>query len=255
MLQNVTDLWLLDSTRQMRFTSGSAGNITLFPIWSPDGSRIAFEHVGSGSIKVSMKPSTGGDEEVLLESPLVKVPTDWSPDGRFLLYYVPDPKTGTDLWVLPLDGQRVPFIFLKTEASELLGQFSPDGHWVAYQSNESGRHEIYVRPFPGPGEQFPISTAGGVYPRWSADGKELYYIAPDAKLMAVTISAKGSAFEAGTPTALFQTRRVGGGSNVVGRGPQYDVTPDGRFLINTEAGSGAAPITLLLNWKPSESGR
>jgi serine/threonine-protein kinase len=108
-----------------------------------------------------------------------------------------------------------------------------------------------VRPFPGPGGQYPISTAGGVYPRWSPDGKELYYIAPDARLMAVTISAKGSAFEASPPTALFQTRRAGGGSNIVGRGPQYDVTPDGHFLINTEAGSGTAPITLLLNWKPT----
>jgi Tol biopolymer transport system component len=250
-IQNVTDLWLLDSTRQMRFTSGSGGNITRFPIWSPDGGRIAFNQTQSGAIKISVKPSTGGDEEVLFESPAVKVLSDWSPDGRFLMYYVPDPTTGTDLWVLPLEGQRIPFTFLKTEANELSGQFSPDGRWIAYQSSETGRYEIYVRPFPGPGGQYPISTAGGVYPRWSPDGKELYYIAPDARLMAVTISAKGSAFEASPPTALFQTRRAGGGSNIVGRGPQYDVTPDGHFLINTEAGSGTAPITLLLNWKPT----
>jgi Tol biopolymer transport system component len=254
-LQNVTDLWLLDSARRMRFTSGSGGSITRFPIWSPDGSQIAFNQIVSGSVRISVKPSTGGDEEALFESSAVKILTDWSPDGRFLLYYVPDLKTGTDLWVLPVEGQRMPFTLLKTEANELSGQFSPDGRWVAYQSSESGRYEVYVRPFPGPGGQFPISTAGGVYPRWSPDGKELYYIAPDAKLMAVTISAKASAFEAGTPTVLFQTRRAGGGSNVVGRGPQYDVAPDGRFLINTEAGSGTSPITLLLNWKPSEPDR
>jgi serine/threonine protein kinase len=252
-LENVTDLWLLDSTRQMRFTPGSSGNITRFPVWSPDGSRIAFNRSGSGSIRISVKSSTGGDEDVLFESPAVKVLTDWSPDGRFLLYYVPDPKTGTDLWVLPLDGQRVPFTFLKSEANELSGQFSPNGHWVAYQSSESGRYEIYVRAFPGPGGQFPVSTAGGVYPRWSPDGKELYYIAPDAKLMAVPISATVTTFEAGPPTVLFQTRRVGGGSNVVGRGPQFDIAPDGRFLINVEAGSGAPPITLLLNWKPTQN--
>ena len=107
--------------------------------------------------------------------------------------------------------------------------------------------------FPDRGGQFPVSTAGGVYPRWSTDGKEVYYIAADAKLMAVPISATTTTFEAGAPTTLFQTRRVGGGANVVGRGHQYDVAPDGRFLINVEARSGAPPITLLLNWKPSGS--
>ena len=106
-------------------------------------------------------------------------PSDWSPDGRFLLYYVPDPKTGTDLWVLP-EETREPFLFLQTDANELWGQFSPDGRWVAYQSNETGRYEIYVRAFPAPGGAVPVSTAGGVYPRWSRDGKELYFIAPDA---------------------------------------------------------------------------
>jgi dipeptidyl aminopeptidase/acylaminoacyl peptidase len=252
-LQNETDLWLLDSTRQMRFTRGSGANVTRYPVWSPDGSRIAFQRSGSGSVRISVRPSAGGgDDEVLFESSEGKVLSDWSPDSRFLLYYVPDPKTGTDLWVLPLEGQRVPFAFLKSEANELHGQFSPDGHWVAYQSSESGRYEIYVRPFPGPGGQFPISTTGGVYPRWSPDGKEVYYIAPDAKLMAVPISATATMFEAGTPTTLFQTRRVGGGRNVTGRSHQYDVAPDGRFLINVEATSGTPPITLLLNWKPSK---
>src|SRR5206468_2177789 len=127
-----------DSTRQTRFTRGSGGSITRFPVWSPEGGRIAFESAGSRSVKLSVKPSNaGGDEEVLFESPEGKIPCDWSPDGRFLLYYVPDPQTGTDLWVLPR-GTRVPFVFLKTEANELWGQFSPDGRWVAYQSNETG---------------------------------------------------------------------------------------------------------------------
>ena len=250
-LQNETGVWVLDSIRQMRFTGGSGGDTTLYPIWSTDGSRIAFLAGRPGSLKISVRPSAGGGhEEVLFESPESKILNDWSPDGRFLLYYGLDSKTGADLWVLPVEGKRVPFAFLKSEANELHGQFSPDGRWVAYQSTESGRYEIYVRPFPGPGGQFPISTAGGVYPRWSPNGKEMYYIAPDAKLMAVPIAATATAFEAGTPTALFQTRRVGGGSNVVGRSHQYDVAPDGRFLINVEAGSGAPPITLILNWKP-----
>jgi serine/threonine protein kinase/Tol biopolymer transport system component len=249
-LQNETDLWLLDATHQTRFTRGSDGRIARLPVWSPDGDRIAFESVASGAVKLSVKPSSGdGDEAVLFESPQGKIPCDWSPDGRFLLYYIPDPKTGTDLWVLP-EATRVPFIFLQTDANELWGQFSPDGRWVAYQSNETGRYEIYVRAFPASGGAFPVSTAGGVYPRWSRDGKELYFIAPDAKMMAVPIRATATMIEAGVPAMLFQTQRVGGGMNVIGRGPQYDVTSDGRFLINVDAESGALPITLLMNWKP-----
>jgi Tol biopolymer transport system component len=249
-LRNETDLWLLDSTRQKRLTRGSDGSIARLPLWSPDGGRIAFESVRSGSVALSVKPSAGdGAEEVLFESPEIKIPCDWSPDGRFLLYYVPNPKTGTDLWVLPL-GTRAPFVWLETAANELWGQFSPDGRWVAYQSNETGRYEIYVRPFPARGDSFPVSTTGGVYPRWSRDGKELYFIAPDAKMMAVTIRATATMVEAGLPAALFQTRRLGGGLNVIGRSHQYDVARDGRFLINVEAESSAPPITLLMNWQP-----
>jgi Tol biopolymer transport system component len=245
---NGTDVWVLDSVRQMRFTRASAGRMTRFPLWSPDGGRIAFEAIEPNSVRLSAKPSTGGDEEeVLLESAQTKIPCDWSRDGRFLIYYAPDPKTGTDLWVLPFDGSGRPFPFLKTETNELWAQFSPDGRWVAYQSNESGRFEIYVRAFRAPGGQTVVSTGGGVYPRWSHDGKELYYIAPDARLMAVSIRAK-TTIEAGLPTALFQTRKVGGGLNVINRGHQYDVAPDGRFLVDVEAGATPPPLTLLMHW-------
>ncbi len=249
-LQNETDLWLLDATRQTRFTHASNGRLMRLPLWSPDGSRIAFQSVRAGSIALSVKPSAGdGAEDVLFESPEVKIPSDWSPDGKLLMYYVPNPTSGTDLWVLPRD-TRVPFAFLKTEANELWGQFSPDGRWVAYQSNETGRYEIYMRSFPSAGGPIPISTTGGVYPRWSRDGKELYFIAPDAKLMAVSIRTTTTSVDAGVPTALFQTRRLGGGANVIGRSHQYDVARDGRFLINIDAESSAPPVTLLMNWKP-----
>ena len=249
-MQRESDLWLLDSVRQTRLTHGSDGSLARLPVWSPDGSRIAYEAVRSGSAALSVKSvNRDGDAEVFFESPEVKIPCDWSPDGRFLLYYVPDPKTGTDLWVLPWE-TRVPFLFLRTQANELWGQFSPDGRWLAYQSSESGSYEIYVRPFPGPGTAIPISTGGGIYARWSHDGKELYFIAPDAKLMAVSIRATGSQLEPGTPVALFQTRKLGGGSNVIGRSHQYDVARDGRFLINVDAESTGPPITLLLNWSP-----
>jgi eukaryotic-like serine/threonine-protein kinase len=248
-LQNETDVWLLDSMRQTRLTRGSDGNIARLPLWSPNGDRIAFESVESGSVKLAVRQSSGGGpQETLFESPQGKIPCDWSADGRFLLYYVPDPKSGTDLWVLPLETRR-PFVFLKTDANELWGQFSPDGRWVAYQSNETGRYEIYVRPFPDSGGPIPVSTAGGVYPRWSRDGKELYFIAPDAKLLGARIRATGSTVEPGAPEILFQTQRVGGGLNVIGRSHQYDVTADGRFLVNA-AEPDAAPITLMLHWEP-----
>src|SRR5439155_18590961 len=118
--------------------------------------------------------SGAGNDELLLESPLTKNPTDWSSDGRFLMYSVQDLKTGSDLWVLPLGGDRKSFAFLNTKFSETQGQFSPDGRWVAYQSDESGRQEIYVRPFPAAAGQWQISTSGGIQARWRRDGKELY---------------------------------------------------------------------------------
>ncbi len=249
-LQNATDLWLLDATHQTRFTHGSDRNIARLPVWSPDGSRIAFAAVRSGLVALSEKAAAGaGAERVLFDSPEMKIPSDWSPDGKFLMYYVPDPKMGTDLWVLPLD-TRVPFAFLRTGANELWGQFSPDGRWVAYQSNETGQYEIYVRSFQAQAGPFPISTTGGVYPRWSRDGTELYFIAPDAKMMAVAIRTNEATVHADAPIALFQTRRAGGGTNVIGRSHQYDVGADGRFLINVDAETGALPITLLMNWKP-----
>jgi serine/threonine protein kinase/Tol biopolymer transport system component len=249
-LQRETDVWLLDSLRQSRFTHGPDGTLARLPLWSPDGTRIAFESVRASTVTLSAKPSgADGPEDVLFASPETKIPCDWSTDGRFVVYYVPNPKSGTDLWVLPQD-TRVPFIFLRTDANELWGQFSPDGRWMAYQSNETGRYEIYVRPFPSRGGATPVSTGGGVYPRWSRDGNELYFIAPDAKMMAVPIRTTATTLDAGGPAALFQTRRLGGGSNVIGRSHQYDVAADGRFLINVDVELTATPITVVLNWKP-----
>jgi Tol biopolymer transport system component len=148
--------------------------------------------------------------------------------------------------VLPMIGDRKPFPFLSTSFIEQLGVFSPDGKWVAYESNESGRFEIYVRPFPGPGGQWQVSTGGGIMTRWRADGKELYYLAPDDKLMAVAVTAQGATFTPGTPQTLFQTHFPNGT-----RRQQYDVSRDGRFLINTDLESASTePIHLLLNWKP-----
>ena len=171
-----------------------------------------------------------------------------------------DAQTGWDIWVLPINGERKPFPFVKTNFDERGGRFSPDGRWVAYRSNESGRYEIYVRPFDPAdtasadggsttsGGQWQVSAAGGMNPVWSADGTELYYVAPDAKLMAVPIKTKSTTLEPGTPATLFQTRIVGSGTDA-DLGTNYDVTSDGRSLIDvTTDQSTSAPITVVLNF-------
>jgi len=250
-VNNETALWLADPTHQVLFARTTDQSMARYPVWSRSGDRIAFASVRGGSMKFSTRSSAGaGQEEGLFETAPGRALSDWSPDGRFLLFFGPDPKTGTDLWVLSTD-THVAKLFLSTAANEMWGQFSPDGRWIAYQSNETGRFEIYVRPFPGPGGPIPISTAGGIYTRWSRDGNELYYLGPDATMMAVRIHRTPTTISADTPVRLFKTRRVGGGVNVIGYGHQYDVAPDGRFLINVEPESNLRPITLVMNWKPS----
>jgi len=217
---------------------------------------LAFTSLKKGVGDIYRRLSSGaGAEELLVESKLQKNVDDWSPDGHVLLYNEEDPVTNRDMWVLPLGSDGTPgrpSVFLRTDFQEHRAQFSPDGHFVAYVSNESGRtHEIFVRPFPsGVGGQSQISVNGGIHPRWSHDGKELYYLAPDGKLMAAPVRVKDGTLEVGTPQMLFQTRVPGGGTNAYTR-PQYDVSRDGRFLVNTVLqGKTASPITLLLNWKP-----
>jgi Tol biopolymer transport system component len=145
----------------------------------------------------------------------------------------------------PVEG-GAPHAFLSTQFDEQQGAFSPDGKWVAYQSNESGPFEVYVRPFPGPGGVWQISAGGGASPRWARDGKELYYIAPGGRMMAVAIGNTAAKIAAGRPVPLFTAHSL----VVVPNRPQYDVTRDGRFLLSTEAAANSAPITLLQNWRP-----
>src|SRR5208282_1505365 len=207
-------LWLVDFSRgtSTRFTFGPSSGRRA--IWSPDGHRIIFASNRSGVFDLYQKQASGvKDEELLLKSSEDKYPTSLSRDGHFLLYQASDPKTTkTDLWVLPLEGEKKPLPFLRTEFSNYDGQFSPDGRWIAYVSDESGRNEIYVRTFSpdsaaaasDTGGKWLISTGGGSGVRWRGDGKELYYLAPDRKVMAVEIAAN-LVFRAGVPKALFQT--------------------------------------------------
>src|SRR5262249_52839116 len=154
------------------------------PIWSSNGSQVVFTSGRKGFFDLYWKLSSGaGADELLLESDQNKMPTDWSSDGRFLLFRSNDPRTGYDLWVLPVSADKKPIPFLKTPAEEREGQFSPDGKWIAYQSNETGRFEIWVQPFPGPGAKFHISSDGGAQPRWNKNGKEIFYVSLDSKMM------------------------------------------------------------------------
>jgi len=250
--QNRLVLWLLDFSRgtTTRFTFGPSSAETA--VWSPGGSRIIFASYQEGHSNLYQKLASGArDEELLLKSNEDKFPTSWSRDGRFLLYTALDPKTKSDLWVLPLEGDKKPFSFLRTEFNEGDGQFSPDGHWIAYSSDESGRQEIYVRPFSpdsngnasGAGGKWLISSGGGTQPRWRGDGRELYYRTPDGKLMAVEVITK-PVFQAGVPRSLFQ------GPSSVSSVDQWDVTADGkRFLFVAPATQVAqTPFTVVLNW-------
>jgi Tol biopolymer transport system component len=246
-------LWLLDFSRstRTRFTFGPSAAVD--PVWSPDGNRIIFRSGPGGAPDLYQKLASGvKDEELLLKSTEMKYPTSWSRDGRFLLYTIRETKGRLGLWVLPLEGDRKPWPFLRTEFNERDGQFSPDGHWVAYISDESSRTEIYVRAFSPDsagaasvaGGKWLISTGGGTAPRWRGDGKELFYLGPDGKLMAVEVTTD-PVFRTGTPKVLFQAPQVL--PSIV---TFWDLAADGkRFLFPAPiAQSEPAPFTVVLNW-------
>jgi serine/threonine protein kinase/Tol biopolymer transport system component len=239
------DIWLFDLLRGIpsRFTSDPASDSN--PLWSPDGSRIVFTSSREGGLNLYQKITSGvGNEEVLLKSSKVKTADDWSSDGQFIVYQTLDPKTKWDLWVLPLSGDRQPFPFAETEFNELQAQFSPDGKWIVYTSDESGAWEVYIQTFPASSGKWRVSTSGGCQPKWRRDGKELFYIAADRKLMAVDVKL-GETFEAGVPKTLFLTRVI----TLTSFRNHYAVTADGqRFLINSRPEESATPISIVVNW-------
>jgi DNA-binding winged helix-turn-helix (wHTH) protein/Tol biopolymer transport system component len=255
-----SDLWLMDESRSSRFTFEGAGN----PVWSPDGREIAFGADGRGSRYFTAffkKPadSSRNPEPIVDSLPDISALDDWSPDGRYLLYQSVNSRTGYDLWTAPLGGDRKPRAFLRTKFDEKYGRFSPDSRWVAYTSNESGKSEVYIRAFTDPaagvGEVrnetgWQVSTEGGLFPAWRHDGKELYWVGPGGRIMAAPIVSKGRALDPGPAIVLFQAPIFGGGLDVNTGGEEFDVSSDGRFLINTVKNSAIDTITLLQNWRP-----
>jgi Tol biopolymer transport system component len=242
---SVADIWIYDVARGIptRFTFDSASDTD--PAWSPDGGTLYFCR---SQMDLFRKASNGaGAEELLLHDAFEKISRSVSPDGKLLLYIRVGGKTGRDLWVLPLTpsqtgGQPEPRPFLQTPFDEAFGQFSPDGQWVAYRSDESGRLEVYAAPFPGPGGKHQISYGGGGLARWRRDGKELFYVTPDGQLMAAEVATRNGTLEVGRVQKLFD--------GVVSTNDYtYDVSADGqKFLVVDDGAASSRPLTLLQNW-------
>jgi Tol biopolymer transport system component len=245
------DIWLLnlENGRLQRLTTDAA--IDAQPLFSPDGAHLLFGSNRKGVFNFYWRTASGaGSDQILFETPLAKAPLDWSRDG-ILLYRVVDRRGGYDLFALPLDASGKagsPFPVVQTEADERDGQFSPDGKWIAYQSDESKQVEIYIQQFPTGIRVGPVSVDGGAQARWRNDGRELFYIALDGRLMAVPLqfAADGKNVQAGAPRPLFMTH-IGGALQSNNR-QQYMVSKDGRhFLMNTLEERAVSPITIVLN--------
>jgi Tol biopolymer transport system component/tRNA A-37 threonylcarbamoyl transferase component Bud32 len=248
------DIWMNDMKRNNMSLFSSGRLVSASAVWAPDGSRLVYRSFQNGLVSFYRRSAGGaGSEESVLSSEELRTaqiqstnlaPTDWSPDGAHIMFSVPAPATGEDLWMFPLKGDRKPFKYIASPADELHGNFSPDGHFVAYTSNESGRFEVNVETYPRSDRKWTVSNNGGYEPRWRSDGREIFYLSEDHKLMAVRVS-EGTQFEA--PVPLFQTR-VG-----VGVSPfrtHYVPSRDGqRFLVNTLSGDAPpTPIIVVLNW-------
>ena len=253
-----TDIWVLDLERDTLTRITFASNTNMYPLWTPDGQRIVYASSEKG-IPPNLwwiRADGGGDAQRLTESKNAQIPNSWSPDGKILAFFESSPTTFYDAMIMPIEGSEKsgwkpgqPKPFVNTAFNEILPAFSPDGKWIAYQSNESGNYEIYVRPFPGPGGRWQVSAGGGGYPTWSRNGKELFYRAPDLKIMVANYTESGDSFRADKPrvwsTGLFANH---------GAATDFSLHPDGkRFAVFKVPGSDTAPpavtnVTFIFNF-------
>jgi serine/threonine protein kinase/Tol biopolymer transport system component len=249
---NTVEIWLTDLSRSSTSRLAAGGVVTSSALWSPDSTRLMFRSNRTGVIEFYERSAAGGGNDRLVLSAetyraaaqiqaLNLVLTDWSPDGRQIIFTAPALASGNDLWVLPLGGK--PEKVIASPGEQIHGNFSPDGRLVAYTSNESGKFEVYVETIPPSDRKWPVSTNGGYEPRWRSDGREIYYLSADRKLMTVPVGA-GPSF--GIPKTLFQTRVP---AEVISTRTHYVPSRDGqRFLVNTALDAAASPITVVLNW-------
>jgi Tol biopolymer transport system component len=257
--EEAVNIWILDLVRSVRtritFDPATSDEN---PTWSPDGTFLAFaSHRNADRAAIYKITASGGRQDQPIYSDITRNPHPqcWSSDGKFLLVQVQG-VLQTNISALPINSTETPSLvpYLDTQSNDTQGQFSPDGRWVAYTSDESGKFNVYVRPFPNGEAKWQISADGGSEPRWRGDGKELFYLTPTGTMMSVTVSAEGSNFHAAPPVPLFQTATTPIALGSWGNAPQYDVTKDGsKFLINTIVTPPTPPnLYVIANWQPPQ---
>jgi Tol biopolymer transport system component len=245
------DVWVIDVARAVpsRLTFDPASDWT--PVWSPDGTQIAFASTRAGGTHMYQRQASGvGADRLAFKSDSTEIPVSWSRDGRYIVFsrFKTGGAAGVDTWLLTLAPEPKASPFIESPFDKAQARISPDGRWITYVTNDSGTYQVVVQSFPDPnGGRWQITAQGGIEPKWKHDGRELYYLAPDGKLMAVSVNSDRT-FQAGSPTVLFQTPLV------VTRGQtprdrRYDVAPDGRFLIAVPtAVATQQPVTVVVNW-------
>jgi tRNA A-37 threonylcarbamoyl transferase component Bud32 len=239
------DIWVIELARNLahRVTDGPPADA--HPLWDPDGEHVVFSSRRFGG--AARQALSGGKAEPLFAGGENGLPLSWTRDRQFILIRRDGATSGSDLVAVATEGERREVVVAQSQYDEAEGQFSPDGKWVAFGSNESGRPEVFVQSFPEGRGRTQVSTGGGAQIRWSDDGKEIFYVAPDGKMMAASIAFGGASPEVKLPVPLFQTH-LATGTNVLGFKPQYAVARDGRFLLNTAIESASAPIVVSVNW-------
>jgi len=240
------DVWLIDLVRGVstRFTFQPGATQT--SVWSPDGKRVVFNAMIRGALELFQKPMTGGAEEPFPSDGISKAPWSWSPDGKYIVYsnLIIQGGSVSNLWVLPLSGDRKPFRFLPSSYNQLYGRVSPDSHWIAFASDESNQRQVYITSFPDASRaKHQVSVSGGTEPRWRGDGKEIFFVNGNT-LLSASVDASATGLQIGVPKPLFQFRNTG-----IPRS-NYGLRPDGQqFLFNVRAEErSSAPITVVMNW-------